>query len=112
MLFMIRPYRRFSVRCFVDLDRTLILREGERGMPVLVLSAILEVPTKRPHILCREGDVPMKQQGDGFKLRTYSRFPIRTSLIYMGQDFAGQGVIRELSRVGCRILGDYPVTPG
>lgn len=54
----------------------------------------------------------MKQQRDGFVLRTYSRFPIRTSMIYMGQDFAGQGVIRELSRVGCRIIGNYPVTPG
>jgi hypothetical protein len=54
----------------------------------------------------------MKQRGEGFKLRTYARFPIRTSMIYMGYDFAGQGVIRELSRVGCRILGNFPVTVG
>ncbi len=33
-------------------------------------------------------------------------------MLYMGKDFAGQGAIRELSRVGCRILGNYPVTPG
>jgi PilZ domain len=54
----------------------------------------------------------MKPQRDGFVFRTYSRFSIRTSIIYMGQDFAGQGVLRELSRVGCRILGNFPVTPG
>ena len=54
----------------------------------------------------------MKQRGDGFKLRTYARFPIRTSMLYVGKDFAGQGLVRELSRAGCRILGNYPVTPG
>jgi PilZ domain len=54
----------------------------------------------------------MKQQGDGFIFRTYARFPIWTSMLYVGKDFAGQGLIRELSRVGCRILGNYPVTPG
>jgi hypothetical protein len=30
----------------------------------------------------------------------------------MGKDFGGQGAIQELSRVGCRILGSYPVFPG
>jgi len=54
----------------------------------------------------------MKQPRDGFVFRTYSRFPVKTPMLYMGKDFAGQGVIRELSRVGCRILGNYPVTPG
>lgn len=54
----------------------------------------------------------MKQQRDGFVLRTHSRFPVHTPMIYVGKDFAGQGVVRELSRVGCRILGNYPVTPG
>jgi PilZ domain len=33
-------------------------------------------------------------------------------MLYMGKDFAGQGAIRELSTVGCRILGNYPVTRG
>lgn len=33
-------------------------------------------------------------------------------MLYIGKDFAGQGVVRELSRVGCRVLGNYPVTPG
>jgi len=54
----------------------------------------------------------MKPQHDGFVFRTYARFPLRTSMIYMGHDFAGQGVLRELSRVGCRILGNFPVTVG
>ena len=54
----------------------------------------------------------MKQQRDGFVVRTYSRFPVQTSAMYVGQDFAGQGLVRELSRVGCRIFGNYPVTPG
>jgi hypothetical protein len=54
----------------------------------------------------------MKQKRDAFAVRTYARFPIRTPMLYMGEDFAGQGVIRELSRVGCRILGNYPVAPG
>ena len=54
----------------------------------------------------------MDQQRGGFMVRTYARFPLRTSMLYMGKDFAGQGVIRELSRIGCRILGNYPVTPG
>ena len=54
----------------------------------------------------------MKQPREGFVFRTYSRFPIQTPMLYMGKDFAGQGAIRELSSVGCRILGNYPVIPG
>ena len=54
----------------------------------------------------------MKQPHKGFVFRTYARFPIQTPMLYMGKDFAGQGAIRELSSVGCRILGNYPVTPG
>ena len=53
----------------------------------------------------------MRQQRNSFVLRTYSRFPVRTSAMYMGEDLAGQGIVRELSRVGCRMLGNYPVTP-
>ena len=54
----------------------------------------------------------MKQQYDGFVVRRYSRFPIQTTTMYLGKDFAGQGILRELSRVGCRMLGNYPVAPG
>ena len=34
------------------------------------------------------------------------------SMMYLGPDFAGQGMVRELSRVGCRVLGNYPVVRG
>src|SRR5574341_1259964 len=54
----------------------------------------------------------MKQQHDGFVVRRYSRFPIHTTMMYLGKDFAGQGILRELSRVGSRMLGNYPVMPG
>jgi len=54
----------------------------------------------------------MKKMREGFVVRTYSRFPIQTPMLYMGKDFAGQGAIRELSSVGCRIFGNYPVTRG
>jgi hypothetical protein len=54
----------------------------------------------------------MKPQREKFVFRTHSRVPVHTPMIYVGKDFAGQGVVRELSRVGCRILGNYPVTPG
>jgi len=30
-------------------------------------------------------------------------------MMYLGQDFTGQGIVRELSRVGCRVLGNDPV---
>ena len=48
----------------------------------------------------------------GTTVRTYARFPIHTTMMYLGRDLAGQGILREISRVGCRILGNYPVTPG
>lgn len=54
----------------------------------------------------------MKQQLDGFMVRRFSRFPIRTTTMYLGKDFTGQGILRELSRVGCHVLGNYPVTLG
>jgi hypothetical protein len=54
----------------------------------------------------------VKHSLEAFVFRTYSRFPIRTPILYMGKDFAGQGAIQELSNVGCRILGSYPVFPG
>ena len=54
----------------------------------------------------------MNQPHNGFTLRTYSRFPARMSIMYLGEDFAGQGIVRELSRVGCRVFGNYPAIPG
>ena len=54
----------------------------------------------------------MKQPHDRFVLRKYARWPLRVPLVYVGKDFVGQGVLRELSRGGCQILGNYPVTPG
>ena len=54
----------------------------------------------------------MKLQNDGLVARKYSRFPIHTTMMYLGRDLAGQGILREISRVGCRLLGNYPVTPG
>jgi PilZ domain len=54
----------------------------------------------------------MKQRHDRFVLRKYARLPIRVPLFYVGKDLVGQGVLRELSRGGCQILGNYPVTPG
>lgn len=53
----------------------------------------------------------MSQQ-QRFKLRTYSRFPAQMSMMYLGSDYAGQGMVRELSRVGCRAVGNYPVVSG
>ena len=54
----------------------------------------------------------MKQQHDGFVVRRYLRFPMQTTTMYLGKDFAGQGILREISRVGCRMFGNYPVTRG
>lgn len=54
----------------------------------------------------------MQQQPKGFTFRTYLRLPARMSMMYVGQDFAGQGIVRELSRSGCRIFGNYPVVAG
>jgi PilZ domain-containing protein len=33
-------------------------------------------------------------------------------MLYVGKDLVGQGVLREISRGGCHILGNYPVTLG
>jgi hypothetical protein len=54
----------------------------------------------------------VKESGEGFAFRTYSRFPTRTPILYMGKDFAGQGAMQDLSSIGCCILGSYPVFPG
>src|SRR5262245_44565321 len=54
----------------------------------------------------------MKEPYTRFAIRIYSRFPVQISMMYLGQDCAGQGIVRELSRVGCRILGIDPMVAG
>jgi len=54
----------------------------------------------------------MNKPNKRFALRTYSRFPMQISMMYLGQDSSGQGIAQELSRVGCRILGKDPVVTG
>jgi len=50
----------------------------------------------------------MKKANKRFALRTYSRFPLHIAMTYLGQVSAGRGIVHELSRVGCRILGMIP----
>ena len=54
----------------------------------------------------------MKTQNKRFAPWINSQFPVPISIIYRGQDSAGQGVVQELSRVGCRIIGNDPVVAG
>ena len=54
----------------------------------------------------------MKKPNTRFALRVYSRFPVQITMIYLGQNSSGQGIVQELSRVGCRILGNDPVVVG
>ena len=54
----------------------------------------------------------MTPQREKFVLRTYTRFPLQTSMIFLGKDVAGQGLVREVSRLGCSILGNDQVTRG
>ncbi len=54
----------------------------------------------------------MHKQNKRFALRIYSRFPVQISMMYLGEDSAGQGIVREVSRVGCRVLGNDPVVAG
>jgi len=62
-------------------------------------------------LACR-GVTTMKKQNKRFAVRVYSRFPVQISMKYVGQNSAGQGIVQELSRVGCRILGNDPVVAG
>jgi PilZ domain-containing protein len=42
-----------------------------------------------------------------FALRVDSRqLPVQITMIYLGQHSAGQGIVQELSQVGCRTLGN------
>jgi len=54
----------------------------------------------------------MKKQNKRFAHRVYSGFPIQISMRYLGENSPGQGVVLELSRVGCRIHGNEPVVAG
>ena len=54
----------------------------------------------------------MKRPNKRFVLRNYSPFPLQITLIYRGHYSDGQGIVQELSRVGCRILGNDPVVAG
>ncbi|NWF73767.1 MAG: PilZ domain-containing protein [Nitrospirae bacterium] len=54
----------------------------------------------------------MKKPNKRFALRIYSRYPVQISMIYLGQDSAGEGIVQEVSLVGCRVLGNYPVVAG
>jgi len=47
-----------------------------------------------------------------FALRIHSPFPQPISIIYRGHTSAGEGVVQELSRMGCRIIGNGPVVVG
>ena len=47
-----------------------------------------------------------------FVYRSYSRFPVHCSMMYLGQAVSGQGIVRELSLMGCQALGNAPVTVG
>ena len=54
----------------------------------------------------------MKKQNKRFALRIESQSPVVVSVKYVGQNSAGEGIVLNLSRVGCRILGSEPVAAG
>lgn len=54
----------------------------------------------------------MKKQNKRFVLRIESQFPVVLSVVYVGQNSSGEGIVLDLSRVGCRILGSKPVAAG
>ena len=47
-----------------------------------------------------------------YSLRAYQRFPVKCSLHYMGPEFLGEGIARNVSRMGWRVEGDSPVQAG
>lgn len=44
--------------------------------------------------------------------RTYHRFPLRYPVIYGGAPFVGEGILNNLSLMGCSILSDREVLCG
>jgi len=47
-----------------------------------------------------------------FVHRIYSRFAVHFPVMYLGQSVTGQGIVRELSLVGCQALSNAPVIEG
>src|SRR5262245_43916525 len=72
---------------------------------------MLDSDSHSSFLACR-GVTTMKKQNKRFAVRVYSRFPVQISMKYVGQNSTGQGIVQELSRVGCRILGNDPVVAG
>ena len=54
----------------------------------------------------------MNTLSKGFVHRSYSRFLVHCSMMYLGQTVTGQGIVRELSLVGCQALCNAPVIEG
>lgn len=54
----------------------------------------------------------MKKTNRRFTLRIESRPPVQISMVYLGQNSSGEGIVLDLSHMGCQILGDYPVVVG
>lgn len=54
----------------------------------------------------------MKKPNTRFAVRVSSRFPVQVTMIYRGPTSVGQGIVQELSRVGCRVLSNDPVVEG
>ncbi len=48
----------------------------------------------------------------GFVHRSHARFLVHFSMMYLGQTVTGQGIVRELSLVGCQALCNAPVIAG
>ena len=44
--------------------------------------------------------------------RTYHRFPVEVPVDYLGRDFVGKGIARNLSREGLRLEGQHTAQPG
>src|SRR5262245_11639272 len=53
----------------------------------------------------------MKKSNKRFAFRL-SELPMQILMEYLGQNSPGQGIVLELSRVGCRIRGNEPVVAG
>ena len=54
----------------------------------------------------------MKKKNIRFALRIESQSPIVVSVVYVGQNSSGEGILLDLSRVGSRILGNEPIAAG
>jgi hypothetical protein len=45
-------------------------------------------------------------------IRSHSRFPTKCPVYYLGSDFLGKGMVRDLSPQGWSVDGDHAVEPG